>query len=352
MSIASSARAAAGDRSRSGRRRAVVLALLAVGLPPAHLPAQVHLTLRAQASLESLHDPAAIVAAAVDGAGDVFILDDRGRITMTDRRLAFKGTFGILPEGRRAFEYPVGIGVLRDGRVAVLDASMQHGITLLRLESGRLTPEHTIPLVFFGRAMCVLRDNTFLVFGANQGMRLHIVSLTGRILRSFAPADSTLDWRAQDQFAMGRIVCDQTQDEVLMGNAWFPAVEAYRISTGRLTWVDTLRPHRPVDVAIQHNGLSIHTGPGGHSVVVAALIVGGCRFLQTRYLGRQDRASADTVLTYLFRGPDAAGAAVERDVPLLVPLGGSAVLSLSATEPEVLLQEASVDGCRSSAASP
>lgn len=353
MSAMLSARSVAASRwSRPSTSKLLVLSLLAFAVPLARLPAQqaVHLALRAQASLERLHDPAAILYAATDAAGNVFILDDRGRITVADRRLGFLGTFGVLPGGRRAFEYPAGIGVLRDGRVAVLDASAEHGITLLRLESGRLTPVDTIPLDFFGRAMCVLGDNTFLVFGANRGTRLHVVSLTGRILRSFAPADSTLDWRQQDQFAMGSIGCEQERDEVVLGNAFLPMVEAFRISTGRGLWVDTLRPYRPVDITIRDRGVTIRTGPGGHSVVLSALSVGGCRLFQTRYLGRQDRATADTVLTYLFRGLGAAATPAERSVPLLVPLGGSSVLALSETKPVMELKDVSVDGCQRGAA--
>ncbi len=354
--VLSASMLSANLRSRSSTSGLVVLTALAVAGPPSRLPAQeaVHLALRAQASFESLRDPDRIIAAAADSGGNLFLLDERGRITITDRHLGFVGTLRTLSGGRRAFDYPAGIGVLRDGRVAVLDASAEHGITLLRLESGsgRLSPVDTIRLGFFGRAMCVLRDNTFLVFGANRGMRLHIVSLAGRILRSFAPADSTLDWRQQDQFAMGSIGCDQLRDEVVLGNAWFAAVEAYRISTGRRTWVDTLRPYRPVDVTTQGGGVSIHSGPGGHSVVLAALIVGGCRLFQAKYLGRQDRATVDTVLTYLFSGPGAGAVAVERDVPLLVPLGGSSVLSLSALRPVMQLQEVSIDGCRLGAGPP
>jgi hypothetical protein len=330
----------------------ILLVSLALASTPAQLSGQgaVHLTLRAQATLKSLGDPGAIVSAAEDSSGNVFILDDRSRVTIADRQVGLLGAFGLSARGSAARSEPKSIGVLRDGRVAVMDRA-QKRITILRPEQGgqRLVPVDSIAFSLFPEGMCVLRSNTLLVLGvdsASHGMRLHVYSLSGRLLRSYAPADKTLDWRAQAQFAMGTLGCDEEHDQVLLANAWLPTVEAYRISTGRRIWVDTLRPYRPVDITILRKGLSIRwPTAGGHSVVAAALAMDSCRFFQTKFFGRQDGATVDTVASYLFRGAGRAAPAVQLDVPLLVPLGSGKVLSLPAAQPVLRLQDVRVDGC-------
>ncbi len=337
-----------GVRETLPRARYALLAFLVAAALPAHLLGQgaVHLTFRAQASLESLRELGTIVDAAEDASGSVFILDSRSRVTAVDRHLRLLGTFGMLPNGSMAFRDPVSIGVLRDGRVAVLDEARQ-SITVMRPELGgkRLIPTDTIGVGFFGRGMCVLSANTFLIYGASRGMRMHILSRSGRLLRSFAPADSTQDARAQDAFAMGRIGCDEKRDEVILTSAWLPKVEAYRISTGRRIWTDTLRPYRPAEITLLSNGMTFHTDPAGHSVIVTALVLDRCRLLQARYLGRQDRATVDTVVSFLFRGPSPTVASVQLDAPLLVALGRDQVLSVVAGQSVIQLHDLSVDGC-------
>jgi len=323
-----------------------LLAALALASAPGRLWGQgpVHLTLRAQASLESLHDPAKIVDAVEDARGNVYLLDDQSRVTIVDRHLALLGTFA--PGGSMAPRYPVSIGLLRDGRVAVLDEG-RFAIAIMRAESGgrRLVPVDTVPIKPFGRGMCVLRDGTFLIYGANGGMRVHIYGAGGRLLRSFAPADSTQNYAVQDQLAMGRIGCNEERDEVVLTSAFLPAVEAYRITTGRRIWGDTLQPYRPTEITIRSRGMTLASGPGGHSVVVTALVLGGCRLLQARYLGRQDGAGVDTVVSYLFSDTSRAGPTVRTDIPLLVTVGSDQVLSVPATQSEIQLEDVSVDGC-------
>lgn len=334
--------------------RCGLLVSLAMTSLPAHLLGQgaVHLLLRAQATLESLRDPGAIVDAAEDVRGSIFMLDARSRVTVLDQHLRLLGTFGNQPGGPMAFRDPISIGVFRDGRVAVLDQARQ-AITVLRPELGgrQLVPTDTLKLSFFGRAMCVLRDNTFLIYGASHGMRVHVLSRSGRLLRSFAPADPTLDPKVQAQFTMGRVGCDQERDEIVLTSGFLPVVEAYRISTGQRIWADTLRPYRPAEISIRGSGMSIVTWRAGHSVPVTALVLDNCRLLQARYLARRDRATVDTVVSYVFRDTSHTGPAVQRDIPLLVPLGGSKVLSVPAGQSVIQLQDVSVDGCGVGAAS-
>jgi hypothetical protein len=334
--------------------RCGLLVSLMLASAPAPLPGQgaVHLTLRAQASLDSLREPSAIVDAAEDANGNVFILDASSIVTMVDRHLRLLGTFGRLPSGAMAFRNPVSIGTLGDGRVAVLDEARQT-ISVMRPELGgrRLALVDTVAVRPFARGMCVLRDNTFLVYGASGGMRLHVYSTSGRLLRSFAPADPTQSAGVQDQFAMGRLGCSQARDEVLLTSAFLPTVEAYRVSSGQRIWVDSLRPYRAATVTIRSRGMSIRTPPAGHSVAVSAVILDGCRLLQAKYLGRQDGGSEDTVVSYLFRDTGRTGASVQLDVPTLVPLRNNKVLSLPATQPVIQLQEVRVDGCGVAASS-
>jgi hypothetical protein len=329
-----------------------LLATLALASAPARLWGQgpVHLTLRAQTSLDSLRDPDEIVDAAQDTDGTIYMLDARSRVTIVDRHLALLGAFGTPGGGSAGPRYPVSIGMLRDGRFAVQDEG-RFAIAILRadLGGGRLMPLDTVAIRPFGRGMCVLRDGTFLVYGANAGMRVHIYGPGGRLLRSFAPADSTLDYRVQDQLAMGRIGCNEDRDEVVLTSAFLPAVEAYRITTGRRIWVGTLRPYRPTEITIRSRGMTLASGPGGHSVVVTVLVLRGCRLLQARYLGRQDGAGVDTVVTYLFRD-SATAPTVRLDVPLLVSAGSGRVLSLPAAQSVMQLQDVSVDGCEGGAA--
>lgn len=314
--------------------------------PPLACQDLVHLTSSVQARTERLHEPGPLIGAAQDGRGDLFLLDARSQVTIADSRLELLGTFGRSADGSMAFRDPVSIGVLSDGRVAVLDEGRQAIVVMRAKHRGaELVPEDTILVRRFARGMCTLPGGAFLIYGAVDGMRLHIYDIRGRVLRSFAPADPRLTPAQQDQFAMGQLGCDPEEDQVIITSAFSPAVEAFRISSGRRIWADTLRPYRAATVTIHGRGLTIFTPRGGHSVVASALRVGRCRMIQASYVGRQDGSTVDTVVTYVFGGASRARASVTLDVPRLVPLGGMAVLSVQAGRSLLELDRLRVDGC-------
>lgn len=303
----------------------------------------VELTVRAQASLERLGEPGAIVGAAESNRGALYILDARARITIVNRQLRRVGAFGQQPGGSLAFREPLAIGVLSDGRVAVLDGARQ-AITLLRSTPGNasLLPVDTVIIGAAAQGMCILSDDKFLIYGARRGMRMHVYSAGGTLERSFAPADSGLPAAAQDQLAMGEVACPRGRDEVLVSSAFSPVVEAFRISTGQQLWGDTLRPYRPATITIRNQGMSIRTPREGHSVVVAALGVGGCRLFQTAFRGRQDGVSADTVVSHLYRNGEATAFL---HLPRLVPVGNNKALSVSTNQSALQLVDVRLTGC-------
>lgn len=306
----------------------------------------VHLVPRAQPAAALRVEPGSLLDAAEDQNGRVLILDARARVTVADSRLRVLTVVARQPGGPMLFRDPVSVGILADGRVAVLDRARQV-IRMLRLNQGgtALIEADTVAISTPAEGMCVASANTFLIYGALAGSRLHVFDMRGRLLRSFAPADSIWSAPAQDQLAMGRIGCDVTNDEVTVTSAFLPIVEAFRISTGERTWVDTLRPFRASTVTDRARGVSVRTGPGGHSLVQTVLTLPGCRLLQAVYVGRQDGGRTDTVVSYLYRNAARGWEPAQLGIPLLFPLRGSSVLSVALADTLVQVQRLTIDGC-------
>ncbi len=316
------------------RRIAVVAALAAGSASGAGLNAQqvIRLEQIARATSDRLLNELGVVADAVaDPQGRVFILDETGpRIVVTDSHLRPLGYFGRRGSGPGEFREPVSIGILADGRVAVLDRALRRVTILAVRQGGRsLVPERTVETRIASESMCVLADDKLLVYGFSGAARLHVFDLDGRQLRSFAPGDSTRSPMARQLLAKGRIACDQTQDEVLVSSRFLPVVEAFRIGTGERLWVDTLgSPFRPIVVTDRGRSATVASGRAGHSLISSLFRANDYRVFQTAYASRQDGADVDTVVSYVYSRRLRAWMAPQFQAPIVFPLRGGRALSV------------------------
>ena len=305
------------------------------------------LTAGASSGAATLEELGAIVAAAGDSRGHLYVLDARGQVAALDRTLRIFGWFRARP-GPNAFRDPARLQELGDGRLAVLDRGRRR-ITRMRLDeqTRQLVQLDTIALTGFSTEdMCALPGDRFLIYGVGEGMRLHVVDQRGRPVRAFAPADSSLSFAVQDQLATGIMGCDLARDVVVLTSAFGPRVEAFTISTGMPRWADSLQPFRPPVVNIRPSGgMSIRSGPAGKSLIQAVFGVGTCMIFQTTYVSRTDGVTEDTVVTYV-KSPRGEHAVTATVLPRLLSVAGNTVLSFpTASDTLYRVQALSIDGC-------
>ena len=280
-----------------------------------------------------------VVAAVRDPHGRLFILDDKERrVVLTDegfRHFVYAGRPGA---GPGEFREPVSIGVLSDGRIVVLDRALRR-VTIFRVRDvgPPLVPERTIPFRVRTEAMCVLRNDQLLILGLADGARLHVYDLRGRHLRSFAPPDSSLSPMAAGILSKGRIACDRGSGEVVVSSSVLAAVEAFRVSTGARTWVDTLIPFRQIVVSDKGDRVSQSSGRTGHSLVSNVFITDDHRVFQALYAGRTDGATIDTSVSYLYSRGDRSWLTATFQVPLLFPLDDGLTVAVR-LDPELQVQ--------------
>lgn len=296
-----------------------------------HTQQVIRLQRIARTQSDRLSDLGGVVDAVRDPQGRLFILDRTGPgIVVTDDNLQPLGYFGQRGSGPGEFREPVAIGIHSDGHVAVLDRALARVTILAVSDGGRsLLPQHTVFLGIPSESMCILRDNTLLIYGFSAGARLHIFGLDARLLRSFGPADSTFSPMALDLLTQGRIACDELLDEVLVSSKFLPVVEAFRISTGERIWVGSLRPFRALTVTDQGGRVSISSDRAGFSTVSSLFSIGDYRVFQTVYASRLDTVDVDTVVSYVYSRRRQDWIAPEFHAPLLFPLGGEKALSVT-----------------------
>lgn len=273
-----------------------------IAATPPLLAQEIRLEGTARATSSQLHDLAMVADAAMDGQGRVFILDPSlPRVIVTDSQLRSLGYFGRRGSGLGEFRDPVSIGILADGRIAVLDRALGR-ITLFQVRDGgaEVRPQETIQVGFLADAMCVLPGGRFLLHGFVAGSRLHVIGADGQRLRSFAPVAADRSHMAQTLLSRGRITCDTARDEVLVSSRFLPAVESYRISTGQRTWEGRLEPFRAITIEDQGSQVSISSGSSGASLVTSQLATRDHFVVQAVFDARTDGATADTVTTYVY----------------------------------------------------
>jgi hypothetical protein len=306
--------------------------VLAVALvcPATVLAQQIRLHAVARATSAQLHDLGTVTDAAKDAEGRVYILDPTAhRIIVTDAHLRRLGSFGRRGAGPGEFREPVSVGVLSNGRIAVLDRALGRITVLAVRDGGRsLVMQQTINLNINSEAMCVLPGDEFLIYGFESGGRLHVFDRNGRRRRSFAPPAARLSPMAQGLLARGKIACDAERDEVLVASRFSPWVELFRVSTGAQIWTERLQPFRETRVQDRGSQVTISSGASGLSLISGLLNTRDYLLFQTVYDSRTDGATADTVMTYVYSRqarrwlPRADGA------PLVFGLGGGSALSV------------------------
>ncbi len=290
--------------------RAPALVIVATQAPlvfphAAHAQETIRLSPIASSTAVQLGQLGGVDDAAEDRHGRIFILDKgRSRIAVLSSRLELLGiSIGRPQSGQWLYREPISLGLFADGRLAVLDRAQRLVRVLSVRDGGRmLVSDVTVALDIASESMCVLPDDRILIYGYNAGMRMHVFSPRGRLLRSYAPADSSLSPRARELVAQGRISCDLSHDEVIVTSRFLPTVEAFRISTGAPVWVDTLQPFRSLTLTDRPTGLSISSRPEGFSLISSVFSISSCRVFQTVYSSRTDNARADTVVSYVRAG--------------------------------------------------
>lgn len=299
--------------------------------PPAELLAQaIRLQPTARATSSQLNNLAVVVDAAMDRQGRIYILDPTAPgIVITDGNLRRLGFYGRRGSGPGEFREPVSIGILANGRVAVLDRALGR-VTVFALTNGgaSLVPQRTINLDMQSEAMCVLPGDELLIYAFSAGRRLHVFHLSGRRLRSFAPASARLSPMALSLLTRGKIACDTEQDQVVVSSRLLPSVETFRISTGARIWAGTLEPFRAIRVLDRGSRVTISSGRSGASLVSGLLSTGEYLLFQTVYDSRTDRARADTIVTYVYSTRTRRWLPQGVNAPLLFGLSGRAALSV------------------------
>ena len=280
-----------------------------------------------------------VADAAIDRAGHIYLLDDsRPRIAVVDVHLRPVASFDGSTPGVGRLREPIALGVMDDGEVVVLDRA-QRMITLFRL-SGRvpsLVPSRAFPTDGAAEGMCIVGGNRILLYGLRGNLRLRLMDAQGHQIASMAPADSALVPRAQDLLAQGKMACNTTRDEVLLTSKFLPVVEAYRLTTGKRLWTDTLAPFRPLDLEVQSGGgVSITSGHAGFSLIASVLDLSACWMLQTRFDSRLDSATVDTVVSYTLRASQDRSSTTRQDLPLLIGLSTTRVIAIGGPDPSAV----------------
>jgi hypothetical protein len=280
-----------------------------------------------------------IADAAIDPAGHIYLLDDsRPHIAVVDVHLRPIASYDGDTPGVGRLREPIAIGVLADGEVAVLDRA-QRTITLFRL-SGRgpsLLPVRVFPTDGAAEGMCIVGGSRILLYGLRGTLRLRLVDAQGHLIASMAPADSALVPRAQDLLAQGKMGCNAAHDEVLLTSKFLPAVEVYRLTTGKRLWGDTLEPFRPLDLQVQSSGgVSITSGHAGFSLIASVLDLSSCWLLQTRFDSRLDSATVDTVVSYTMSASHDREGTSRQDLPLLIGLSTTRVIAIGGPDPSTV----------------
>lgn len=267
--------------------------------------------------------------AVADSSGRVFVLGtNTGRIAVTDRQLHLAGYIGGNGADPGKFREPVSLGILGNGRLAVLDRAQQRVTVLAVARSGdSAAVERIVPLRSESESMCILPQGLILIYGLRDGQRLHVFDLGGNLLRSFAPADTSHSFMAQKLLAMGRIACDPAHDEVIITSVHTPAVEAYRVSTGERLWTDVLRPFRPLNLIDRRHSVTLESDHAGYSRISGAFALNDLWVFQTRYDSRLDEATRDTVVTYVYSRATHNWLNPELGLPLVFPVGAGDALS-------------------------
>lgn len=321
---------------RIGHSQLTALALTSsacmLALPQQPLWAQdiVRLEPLAIARATSLNDLGTVVDAVMDGQERVYILDSaRPGIVVSDAALRPLGVVGRQGSGPGEFREPASIGALTDGRIAVLDRALSR-VTIFTAADHEpiLEAERTVTINGPAEAMCILGDDSFLVYGFMEGNRLHVVDTTGTRLRSFAPPDAGLSPMAIRLLTKGRIACNLDRDEVIISSRFEPVVEAFRVSTGDRTWTDVLTPFRGITVDDGGTSVTISSGRAGFSLIASILGRGEYRMFQTTYESRTDNVVADSVATYVYSERAEDWMPLRFNLPLLFSLNGELVLSV------------------------
>ncbi len=285
------------------------------------------------AALAHLTHGDSIQDAVADEAGHLLLLDvPRAQFVIADTNLRVTGTAPWRDGGVTHLWDPVALAVDDAGRLAVLDRRM-HRISFVSVAKAGTT-------VAWGKVVnvdlptaewfCPLRDGDFLVYGFRHGMRLNLVNgRTGSILRSFAPADSSLHEMAQETETQGHIACDVHGDEVVVATPFLAGFQAYEIKSGKSVGSGVLAPFRPVVVIDRGNSVSVGFGAGGYTRVTAVFFLGWRLVFQATVKKYGKRASEpDTVLTYIYSPRKMVDLETDLSTPSLIPLGRNRALAI------------------------
>jgi hypothetical protein len=320
---------------------ALIVVVESAALPPPDLEGQqpFRLDQLARATSAQLDHPGQLVDAVAGARGHLFLVDgSKQRILVTDLRLNLLGHSGKRGSGAGEFIEPISVALLANGQIAILDRAL-HRVSILNAgnDGVSLIPVASIELgIRIPQSMCAIGNGKLLIYGLYNDARLHVLDLKKRrLVRSLAPADDRLSPMAQSVLTQGRIACDQEQDEVLVSSKFLPEVEAFRISSGRLDWVDTLTPFRPLTLTDEGHSVTISAGHAGNSIISSLLSLNEYRVFQTVYDARQDSASVDTIITYAYSRRRQTWLPYRVNIPLLIPVGGKDALYLLDQDNEI-----------------
>lgn len=203
--------------------------------------------------------------------GRVFVLDSRlNEVRVFSARGEFVQSFGRPGRGPGEFVNPQSLAVTADGRVYVGDVTRQvHAFTMNRDGEYRYASSFRTSV---GPAdMCFLGDRLY-VHGSEQGLNevIHEYAQDGTSRGSFATPYVSPNPSVNTTVSRGHIACVPGDSLLLYAPASLLAeVRAYS-PEGKLRWLVTIAPYKPIDYTEMANGgLRVAIPSGGFNRVEA-----------------------------------------------------------------------------------
>jgi hypothetical protein len=300
----------------------------------------------ATARFDQVSHVSGVQDAVADGLGHIVLLDGRNaRVVVTDESLRPLSSLGSRGTTSSQFIEPVALSRIAAGRIAVLDRSLRR-ITELRIAaSGRsVVANSNVPLDVRSTAFCALGPKQFMIYAPRNRFRLHVLSQSDRTVRSFAPIDAHWSTIASTVVFQGKLACDLPRDLAVISSDYRPYVEGYRISSGKLVWIDTLRGTRAPRIVDRDTSVTVSGGSAGYSMITGVLDSPGLRVYQTVFDGRTDGATIDTITTYSYQTGRNEWLPAMVSLPRLLALDGERAITVDPARRQIQIGRIAIVG--------
>ena len=221
-----------------------------------------------------------IAGVAVDGAGNIFVLDDLVfRVSWFTYSGSLVGEVGGTGGGPGEFRWPAGIDLDEHGRIHVLDYA-QKRITVFQPRDEGLVLEREVPLPVLGTAFCILRDLYYVLVPEGDSL-IHVVDAAGHTRREFGESLAEVPVELARHGAVvrslmnrGFLYCLEDPARIVFLPEALPIVRAFSVD-GQEVWRTTLRDYHGRSWEVTRGGRGLRMSPDSrdgsvHTGVAAA----------------------------------------------------------------------------------